>query len=38
MRANFLQEIEHVVRELNLLEDLSGQAMDALNRGSLLQV
>jgi len=37
MRANLLQETEHVLRELNLLADLSGRAMNVLNRGSSLR-
>jgi hypothetical protein len=32
-----LQETEHVLRELNLLSDLSGRAMNILNRGSSLR-
>ena len=36
-RANLLQETEHVLRELNLLGDLSGRAMNVLNRGSSLR-
>src|SRR5919204_5594955 len=38
VRANLLQETEHVLRELNLLGDLSGRAMNVLNRGSLRAV
>src|SRR5437762_11757396 len=38
VRANLLQETEHVLRELNLLSDLSGRAMSVLNRGSSLRV
>src|SRR5437667_3602837 len=37
VRANLLQETEHVLRELNLLNDLSGRAMNVLNRGSSLR-
>ena len=37
VRANLLQETEHVLRELNLLRDLSGRAMNVLNRGSSLR-
>jgi len=37
VRANLLQEAEHVLRELNLLADLSGRAMNVLNRGSSLR-
>src|SRR5256885_15050160 len=37
VRANLLQETEHVLRELNLLRDLSGWAMNVLNRGSSLR-
>jgi hypothetical protein len=37
VRANLLQETEHVLRELNLLSDLSGRAMNVLNRGSSLR-
>jgi hypothetical protein len=32
-RANLLQETEHVFRELGLLGELSGRAMNVLNRG-----
>jgi hypothetical protein len=38
VRANLLQESEHVLRELNLLNDLSGRAMNVLKRGSLRTV
>ena len=38
VRANLLQETEHVLREVNLLDDLSGRAMNVLNRGSSLRV
>ena len=38
VRANLLQETEHVLRELNLLNDLSGRAMNVLKRGSLRTV
>ena len=34
IRANLLQETEHVFRELNVLADLSGKAMNVLNRVS----
>ncbi len=37
VRANLLQETEHVLRELNLLNDLSGRAMNVLKRGSSLR-
>ena len=37
VRANLLQETEHVLRELNLLGDLSGRAMNVLNRGTSLR-
>ena len=37
VRANLLQETEHVLRELNLLGDLSGWAMNVLKRGSSLR-
>ncbi len=37
VRANLLQETEHVLRELNLLTDLFGRAMNVLNRGSSLR-
>ena len=37
VRANLLQESEHVLRELNLLNDLSGRAMNVLKRGSSLR-
>ena len=33
VRANLLQETEHVFRELGLLADLSGRAMNVLQRG-----
>src|SRR5438477_13084346 len=36
VRANLLQETEHVLRELNLLSDLSGRALNVLNGGSFL--
>jgi hypothetical protein len=32
-RANLLQETEHVFRELGLIGELSGRAMNVLNRG-----
>ena len=38
VRGNLLQETEHVLGELNLLGDLSGRAMNVLNRGSSLRV
>jgi hypothetical protein len=38
VRANLLQETEHVLRELNLIGELSGRAMNVLNRGSSLRV
>src|SRR5438874_4247917 len=38
VRSNLLQETEHVLRELNLLGELSGRAMNVLNRGSSLRV
>jgi hypothetical protein len=37
VRANLLQETEHVLRELSLLGDLSGRAMNVLNRGTSLR-
>src|SRR2546422_11403700 len=37
VRANLLQETEHVLRALNLLGDLSGRAMNVLNRGCSLR-
>jgi len=37
VRATLLQEMEHVLRELNLLGDLSGRAMNVLNRGCSLR-
>ena len=33
VRANLLQESEHVFRELGLLSELSGRAMNVLQRG-----
>ena len=33
IRANLLQEIEYVFRELNMLADVSGKAMSVLQRG-----
>ena len=33
IRANLLQETEHVFRELGLLGELSGRAMNVLQRG-----
>ena len=38
VRANLFQETEHVLRELNLLGDLSGRAMNVINRGTSLRV
>ena len=38
VRANLLQEAEHVLRELNLIGELSGRAMNVLNRGCSLRV
>jgi hypothetical protein len=38
VRANLLQEAEHALRELNLIGELSGRAMNVLNRGSSLRV
>ena len=32
-RANLLQETEHVLREVGMLGELSGRAMNVLNRG-----
>ena len=37
LRMHLLQETEHVLRELNLLTELSGRAMNVLNRGSSLR-
>jgi hypothetical protein len=37
VRANLLQETEHVFRELNVLGDLSGRAMNVLNRASSMR-
>jgi hypothetical protein len=37
VRANLLQELEHVFRELDLLRELAGRAMNVLNRGSSLR-
>jgi hypothetical protein len=37
VRANLLQETEHVLRELNLLGDPSGRAVNVLNRGTSLR-
>jgi hypothetical protein len=37
VRANLLQETEHVLRELNLLGELSGRVMNVLNRGTSLR-
>lgn len=37
VRAHLLQEIEHVFRELELLAELAGRAMNVLNRGSSLR-
>ena len=33
IRANLLQEIEYVLRELNMLAEVSGKAMSVLQRG-----
>src|SRR5919109_82142 len=33
LRANLLQETQHVFRELNVLSELSGKAMNVLQRG-----
>ncbi|HEY0369395.1 MAG TPA: hypothetical protein VGC85_07345 [Chthoniobacterales bacterium] len=33
LRANLLQETEHVLNELGILGELSGKAMNVLNRG-----
>ena len=33
IRANLLQEIEYVLRELNILAEVSGKAMSVLQRG-----
>jgi hypothetical protein len=33
VRGNLLQEIEYVLRELNMLSELSGKAMSVLQRG-----
>jgi hypothetical protein len=33
IRANLLQEIEYVLRKLNMLADVSGKAMSVLQRG-----
>src|SRR2546430_1138475 len=33
IRANLLQEIEYVLRELNILPEVSGKAMSVLQRG-----
>ncbi len=38
VRGSLLQETEHVLRELNLLSDLSGRAMNVLSRGCSLRV
>src|SRR3569833_1339221 len=37
LRMHLLQETEHVFRELNLLHELSGRAMNVLNRDSSLR-
>src|SRR5437763_17069010 len=37
VRANLLQETEHVLRELNLFGDLSGWAMNAMEGGFSLR-
>ena len=38
VRGHLLQEIEHVFRELDLLRDLGGRAMNVLNRASSMRV
>jgi hypothetical protein len=37
VRSNLLQETEHVFRELDVLGDLSGRAMNVLNRASSMR-
>jgi len=37
VRGHLLQEIEHVFRELELLRDLGGRAMNVLNRASSMR-
>lgn len=37
VRMHLLQETEHVFRELNLLTELSGRAMNVLNRSSSMR-
>ncbi|MGI9115771.1 MAG: hypothetical protein ACR2FX_12245 [Chthoniobacterales bacterium] len=37
VRGNLLQETEHVLRELNLLHELSARALSVLNRGSSMR-
>ena len=37
IRANLLQETEHVFRELGLLAELSGRAMNVLQRGGSMR-
>lgn len=37
IRADLLQELEHVFRQLNVMSELSGRAMNVLNRGSSLR-
>ncbi len=37
VRANLLQETEHVLNELNLLHELSARAINVLNRGSSMR-
>lgn len=37
VRANLLQETEHVLTELNLVHELSARAMGVLNRGSSMR-
>ena len=37
IRANLLQETEHIFRELDLLAELSGRAMNVLQRGVSLR-
>ncbi|PZR72507.1 MAG: hypothetical protein DLM52_12760 [Chthoniobacterales bacterium] len=37
VRGNLLQETEHVLRELNLLHELSARALSVLNRASSMR-
>lgn len=37
LRANLLQETEHIFRELNILGELSGRAMNVLQRGASIR-